>query len=495
MKKLRIAVQFAAFVFLTLSFLLLSSPFKFPPSELIFLTSISANVFPQISSLIFQLGHLFLILIFIVIALLLGRVFCGWICPFGAAMDFFAFALKPFRKWKESEPSKKQRSKYILFLALAAFAVLGFQFVWIFEPITVFSRFVQLALFPFINTLSDGFFEFLIMKFNVGSDLYNTVQNSIFDARRTTFNHSFVFFVLFAIPILAVLIQRRFWCRYICPLGAGLGFFSKKARFGLGHKKCANACGRCRDICPTNAIKKDGTINNRECVMCMDCLNLTCRKVIEAPQVLPDEKGISRRQFLFWGAGFVSTLIVFARKSLFSAEPTAQTTLIRPPGALRQDEDFNNACIRCGNCMKICITNGIQPSGFEAGLTGLWTPKIDKGVGYCEYECNACGLVCPTHAIVGMPLDEKKKFKMGQAIIKKNVCIPWSEGVECLVCEEMCPIPNKAIFFSEERINGNSVQAPNVSKERCVGCGICQNKCPVIGKEKGIFIVRGAPPK
>ncbi|MDR2860255.1 MAG: 4Fe-4S binding protein [Elusimicrobiota bacterium] len=502
MKKLRIAVQIFVFLFITASFFLLSFPFKFVKMEALFSSSPSLVFLTSISSiqLLAQVPYTVIfsiiarIAIFIIIAFLLGRVFCGWICPFGAAMDFMAFIAKPFRKWKEKEPAKP-KSKYILLLIFFVLAVLGFQFVWIFEPITVFSRFIYLAFFPFVNGVFDKVFQYLIMNFNIGSELYYNIQNTVFDARQIVFNRSFVFFAFFAIFIFAVLVKRRFWCRYICPLGASLGLSSAKPVFGLKLKECANACGKCRDLCRSNAIRKNGTNISSECVMCMDCTELKCRKTVE---VLPDETkklseetkksgGISRRQFLGWAGGFLSALFVFSRKTFSQTINNKKSSVIRPPGALKE-KFFKKRCVRCGNCMKICITNGLQPAGFESGLDGLLTPKIDHTIGYCEYECSACLMVCPTHAINPMRLEEKKKFKMGLAEIQKNVCIPWSTGVECLVCEEMCPIPDKAIKFSIETVKGNRVKSPNVLADKCIGCGICQNKCPVIGRDKGIVV-------
>jgi ferredoxin len=59
-------------------------------------------------------------------------------------------------------------------------------------------------------------------------------------------------------------------------------------------------------------------------------------------------------------------------------------------GSLEEDL-FKQKCIRCGNCIKVCVTNGLQPVLFETGLDGVWTPKLDANTGYCEYECVLCG--------------------------------------------------------------------------------------------------------
>jgi MauM/NapG family ferredoxin protein len=158
--------------------------------------------------------------------------------------------------------------------------------------------------------------------------------------------------------------------------------------------------------------------------------------------------------------------------------------LIRPPGSL-PEKDFLAKCVRCGECMKVCPTNGIQPAWFVGGLEGMWTPVMNMDVGYCEHECTLCGQVCPTGAIRELSVEEKHNTtRIGLAHFDFNRCLPWAYGRSCIVCEEHCPIPDKAIWFREVEIvdrQGQTVvlKQPQVDAEKCTGCGICQNKCPM----------------
>jgi ferredoxin len=168
-------------------------------------------------------------------------------------------------------------------------------------------------------------------------------------------------------------------------------------------------------------------------------------------------------------------------------------TVIRPPGAWNESA-FLDRCIRCGECVRICATSGqgLQHAGLDAGWMGLGSPVLMPPSGYCEYNCNLCGQVCPTGAIPKLPLEEKQIAKMGTAHFDKTHCIPWYYGENCMVCEEHCPIPEKAIKFLEEKVKTidgreNTVLLPYVVEEFCVGCGICASRCPVEGV-KGIFI-------
>jgi len=159
---------------------------------------------------------------------------------------------------------------------------------------------------------------------------------------------------------------------------------------------------------------------------------------------------------------------------------TFNPALIRPPGSV-DEEAFLARCIRCGECMKVCPTNAIQPTLLEAGLAGLWSPVLDMKLGYCEYECNLCMQVCPTDAIELRPLEDKKQIRIGTAFFDKDRCLPYAFARPCIVCEEHCPTPTKAIWFEEVDVVNETVRLkqPRVNPELCIGCGICENKCVV----------------
>ena len=134
--------------------------------------------------------------------------------------------------------------------------------------------------------------------------------------------------------------------------------------------------------------------------------------------------------------------------------------------------------------MKVCMRNAIHPALHEAGWEGMLSPVMDFEIGYCEYNCTLCGQVCPSEAIQRLPLPEKQKYVIGMAFIDKNRCIPYRRWENCIVCEEHCPVPEKAIVFEDvESVSptGEKVllKRPVVLKDKCIGCGICQEKCPV----------------
>jgi formate hydrogenlyase subunit 6/NADH:ubiquinone oxidoreductase subunit I len=142
--------------------------------------------------------------------------------------------------------------------------------------------------------------------------------------------------------------------------------------------------------------------------------------------------------------------------------------------------------------MKVCLTNGLQPTLFEAGIEGIWSPILVSRIGYCQYYCTLCGQVCPSGAIRHLSQAEKEKTKIGLAFIDQSRCLPYTQGIPCIVCEEHCPTPTKAIWFEEAVVIGRdgekrTVKQPRVDIDLCIGCGICEFKCPVVDRP-AIFV-------
>jgi polyferredoxin len=449
--------------------------------------------------------------ILLILTFVLGRAFCGWICPLGAFLDFVSWArLAAFRiirkKERELEPSPIRYIKYGILSAVFILAVPGVQLAWFFDPITIFVRTFSFNVHPAINGITDTGFIYLLKAADYPEgleSLYNALREGFLSLTVPKFPHTGVILAVLGVILFLSLVRRRFWCRYLCPLGATLALPAKSPLLQRDVHACDKNCGVCMNVCRMNAISGDNSYLAEECILCFDCVaqcpneksTFSFRKIRPAAAVAR-KKGamMSRSRFITMAIAAILSVPGFAAVS--PGKPKAPkrpprsgtASLIRPPGSLPEKE-FIQRCIRCGNCMKVCPTNVLQPSAIGAGIGGTWAPVMDTRRGYCEYQCNLCGQVCPTDAIRKLTLRRKQKLKIGIAQFDKKICIPYAKGEDCIVCEEHCPVPEKAIRVREALVKGKTVKQPYVVPDLCIGCAICELKCPT-EPDKGVIVLK-----
>lgn len=437
-------------------------------------------------------------LVLLVLTFFLGRFFCGWICPLGASIDYSDALLH--NKSKNNRKSKIhswRRFKFYLLIAVSICALFTVQIAGWFDPISIFTRTTVTVLYPLINWIittllnifySIGLFEDTVFSFQ------DFLQSWLLPITHMTFIGGFFIAFCFSVILLAGTIQKRFWCRNVCPLGALLGV-SSLFRWHKRHvtDDCTN-CGLCFRNCRMGAIREDfkGT-DHSECINCMDCEAVCPVHAIHFgffKKFAPSKVDFSKRA---WMQSVFAGVTLSGLSQIGYKNAVKNDYRIRPPGAVPEDK-FLDRCIRCGECIRVCSTSGrgLQFTGIEFGWEGLGTPQLLTPQGYCEYNCNLCGQVCPTQAIQKLPLAEKQDTRMGTAHFDKTRCIPWYYGEDCLVCEEHCPLPDKAIKFVEKTVatidgQENTVKLPYVDESLCIGCGICTTSCPLIGK-RGIYL-------
>ncbi len=403
-------------------------------------------------------------LVLIVLTLIFGRVFCGWICPLGTLQQLTAWLISP-RSRRESLTVNRYRrwyaTKYVILFFLLALALTGSLQTGLLDPLSILARGIGSAVWPVLpggRPLPGGWLA-------AG--------------------------LLFGILLASRWIPRLF-CRAFCPLGALLGLFAHFSLFGI--RRTAPTCTDCQlcTLACQGADEPFGRHRIRECMVCLNC-TVSCPEHALSYGFLPPTPpqpaapDLSRR----WLIGSVLSALVAGPviEATGGGRSTAPATLIRPPGALPEAQ-FLQRCVKCSLCQQACPTGAIQPALFEAGVEGFWTPVIVPRRGWCEYTCTRCGEVCPPQAIVKLTpkrktgADGQPPVRIGTAFIDRGRCLPWSAGTPCIVCEEMCPTDPKAIWLEPVTIPNRRgtpihLQRPHVDPSRCIGCGICENRCPV----------------
>jgi polyferredoxin len=459
------------------------------------------------SGLLWSLGLL-------AMTLVVGRAFCGWICPFGTLHHFFGWLLpsKHGRGASRVEANKThtyQRAKYYLLYGFLVAGVAGSAIGGLFDPICIAVRSIGLGVIPGLQYIAHrglGAAQDVHSRAIQGAadHAQDWLAQTVWQSKQFYFHQTwFILFLLVAV-LFANRFIPRFWCRVLCPLGAFLGVFSRFALFGMtkDHAKCTD-CNLCLVNCQ-GADSPQGGVKWRqdECHMCMNCENACPEDVIKftflpnrrSTVTVPDTQ--RRTALAAMGAG---AMLLPAARVADALDVNYSSKVIRPPGAV-EERAFLERCIRCAECMKVCPNNALHPAFFEAGVEGLWTPILIARIGYCEFSCVLCGQVCPTGAI--QKIQEKEKMGVGQPPIKIGTafydhgrCLPWSMQTPCIVCEEFCPTSPKAIWVEEvdapvrdskpgpdgapPAYRQVHLQRPHVDPSLCVGCGACEKVCPV----------------
>ena len=181
---------------------------------------------------------IFILWVFTAASILLwGRgVFCGWLCPFGALQELINEAARKLKILQYDVPfavhERLWAIKYIVLLVLFGISL---------ESMMMAEKAAEVEPFKTAITLK-------------------------FDRQW--------WFVLYAVVLLVVnIFTRKVYCRYICPLGAGLAITGRFRLFDWlkRRKECGNPCQICANECEVQAIHPDGHINHNECHYCLDC--------------------------------------------------------------------------------------------------------------------------------------------------------------------------------------------------------------------------------
>lgn len=447
----------------------------------------------------------------VALTILLGRFFCGWVCPFGSLQQFIGYwagrADPPAAKMARNRYRPSQTIKYyllvwvlstaagtliaeslqtafrsvgMLLLVFAAVATLAVTVACVQSDAGVGARRPLLialgvggmlsagllALGPMVaGSLQTGLLDPLaLLQRSVNLvllPLADATTHKIFPAQRY-YQNTAPIAAIFLGSVLLCLKIPRFYCRFVCPLGALYGVLGRLAvwRVGKTGEPC-RSCHLCQLHCE-GACEPDGVIRSHECVLCMNCLH-DCQDQHMSFATQPSAAGeisspdLSRRGLLITLLAGLVTGPVVRLQGITTTNWNPH--LIRPPGSLAERQ-FLNRCTKCGQCLRICPTNVLQPATWQAGPEGLWTPLLNFRIGTsgCQLNCIACSHICPTAAIRPLTLDEKLgrnryaaagPLRLGTAFVDRGRCLPWAMDKPCIVCQENCPVSPKAILVQE----------------------------------------------
>jgi polyferredoxin len=455
-------------------------------------------------------------LVIIAGTLVLGRFFCGWICPLGSLSHFLS-SYKPERKGKKRLQANRYKrwmtTKFYLLIGVIVMSIFTSLWTGIIDPIPFLVRSLTVSILPTLNLIVRGTLDALYATDLTPLQAVADSGYRLFSTNLLTYEPRYYHWgALIGLIFMGVMLLNRFitrfWCRGICPLGALMGLLSRFSIYGM--EKDHAACDDC-NVCILHcqgACEPQGGVKWRqaECHLCFNCEagcpnDVIHFKFFPKPDAMKVEADLRRRKVLTATAAGIVALPIL--RSTTGLAKDFDPRVIRPPGSV-EEEEFLARCIRCGECMKVCPNNAIHPTLFESGIEGIWTPILIMRVGYCESTCTLCSQVCPTGAIwemtedermgkvdagkdpntKGFPAQEGKPVKIGTAFYDRGRCLPWAMDIPCIVCEEFCPTSPKAIWVMEEQVTRSdgtaiTVQRPRVDVDLCIGCGVCENVCPV----------------
>ncbi len=404
-------------------------------------------------------------LLILVFSGIFGRWYCAVLCPLGTLQDLASIASRRKHRFSKAHPVLRAAA-VLLAAGLMLAGVMGLA-GWL-DPWSLFSRFATFNLQ-------------LLLRIASRTDVPPLPPGIIIAPAAAM------------ISILALsAFFGRWFCGTLCPVGTVLGMLNGIAPFRLRMEKDACiSCGSCVKVCPASCIDVPAKqLDASRCVYCLACAASCPAGAIRygrnKPQ--PEKSRLSRAQFIATvGGGTAALLFAGLPGRAYAARATSRLTgassimPVTPPGS-RSIERFLQNCTACGLCIARCPSKVLQPSFGQLGAGGLFVPRLDFDVSYCQYDCTVCLDVCPAGALSKFPVEKKRLTKIGNATLIRNRCIVFTNKTKCGACAEHCPTGAVRMIPGE-----TGLPEPVFTASICIGCGACHHACPV-SPEKAISV-------
>ncbi len=272
--------------------------------------------------------------IVLVTALLFRRAFCGYICPLGALQELIGKVRRLFtRKPRLEMPAVIDRpARYLKYVVLVVFTV------WTWQAASLVIRPYD----PWVAWMHLSTAE-VFAEFSIG-------------------------LAVLVVSLIGSVVYDRFFCKYLCPMGAFLGLISRVSLFRVQRTEASCIdCKACDGACPTNiAVSQAEVVNSPECINCNECVNACpvagTLEVAAAPAVRKRWSVRPAEMLVMVAAIIVVGLVASSMSGSFVWTLSAPAVATAASGPMLKPEDIKGSM----TFQDVAKATGIAPAAFEA---------------------------------------------------------------------------------------------------------------------------------